>query len=34
MSEEIRQQQTTEATNPEKKVLGQLWGIDFFLVHE
>jgi len=34
MSEENHEQQTAEATNPEKKMLGQLWGIDLFLVHD
>jgi hypothetical protein len=34
MSKENRQQQTSEATNPEEKMLGQLWGIDLLLVHD
>jgi hypothetical protein len=34
VSEEKRQQQTSDATNPEEKMLGQFWGIDLFLVHE
>jgi hypothetical protein len=33
MSEENHQQQTCDATNPEEKMLGQLWRIDLFLVH-
>jgi hypothetical protein len=33
MSKENNQQQTSDATNPEEKMLGQLWGIDFLLVH-
>jgi hypothetical protein len=33
MSEENYQQQTSDATKPEEKMLGQLWGVDFFLVH-
>jgi hypothetical protein len=33
MSEENHQQQTSEATNPKEKMLGQLWGIDLLLVH-
>jgi hypothetical protein len=34
MSKEKREQQTSDATNPEEKMFGQLWGIDLFLVHE
>jgi hypothetical protein len=34
MGKEKRQQQTSDTTNPEEKMLGQLWGIDLFLVHE
>jgi hypothetical protein len=34
MGKENCQQQKSEATNPEKKMLGQLWGIDLLLVHE
>jgi hypothetical protein len=34
MSKEKHQQQSSDATNPEEKMLGQLWGIDLFLVHE
>jgi hypothetical protein len=34
MSKEKHQQQTSDATNPEEEMLGQLWGIDLFLVHE
>jgi hypothetical protein len=33
MGEEKRHQNTCDATNPKEKVLGQLWGIDLFLVH-
>jgi hypothetical protein len=33
MSEEKRHQNTCDATNPKEKVLGQLRGIDLFLVH-
>jgi hypothetical protein len=33
MSEEDHQQQAPEAANPEEKMLGQLWGVDFLLVH-
>jgi hypothetical protein len=33
MSKENRQQQACDAANPEQKMLGQLWGIDFLLVH-
>jgi hypothetical protein len=34
MSKENRQQQTSDATNPEEKMLGQLWGINLLLVHD
>src|SRR5882762_5968606 len=34
MSKEKQQQQTSDATNPEEKMLGQLGGIDLFIVHE
>jgi hypothetical protein len=34
MSKENHQQQTSDATNPEEKMLGQLWRIDLFLVHD
>jgi hypothetical protein len=34
MRKQKRQQQSSNATYPEKKMLGQLWGIDFFLIHE
>jgi hypothetical protein len=34
MSKEKHQQQTSDATNPEEEMLGQLWGIDLFLVHD
>ena len=34
MSKEKQQQQTSDATNPEEKMLGQFWGIDLFLVHD
>lgn len=34
MSKQKRQQQTSDATNPEEKMLGQFWGIDLFLVHD
>jgi hypothetical protein len=34
MRKQKRQQQSSNTTHPEKKVLGQLWGIDFFLIHE
>ncbi len=34
MSKENRQQQNSDATNPEEKMLGQPWGIDLFLVHD
>jgi hypothetical protein len=34
MSKEKQQQQPSDATNPEEKMLGQLGGIDLFLVHE
>jgi hypothetical protein len=33
MGKEKYQQQNCDATDPEKKMLGQLWGIDFFFVH-
>jgi hypothetical protein len=33
MGKENRQQQNSDATSPEEKMLGQLWGIDLFLVH-
>jgi hypothetical protein len=34
VSKEVREQQTSDATNPEEEMLGQLWGIDFLLVHD
>jgi len=34
MSEEKRQQQASDATNPEEKMFRQLWGIDLLLVHD
>jgi hypothetical protein len=34
MSEEKSQQQDSDATGPEEEMLGQFWGIDFFLIHE
>jgi len=34
MSKENRHQQNSDATSPEEKMLGQLWGIDLFLVHD
>jgi hypothetical protein len=34
MSKQKRQQKTSDATNPEEKMLGQFWGIDLFLVHD
>jgi hypothetical protein len=34
MSKENHQQQDSNATNPEEKMLGQLWGIDLLLVHD
>jgi hypothetical protein len=34
MSEEISQHQACDATDPEEKMLGKFWGIDFFLIHE
>jgi hypothetical protein len=33
MRKEDRHQQTSDAANPEKKMFGQLWGIDLFLIH-
>jgi hypothetical protein len=33
MSKEKRQK-TSDVTNPEEEMLGQLWGIDLFLVHD
>jgi len=34
MSKEKHQEQTSDSTNPEEKMLGQLGGIDLFLVHD
>jgi hypothetical protein len=34
MSEENRHQHDCDPTNPEEKMLGQLWGIYFLLVHD
>jgi hypothetical protein len=34
MSKENRQQQNSDATSPEEKMLGQLWGIDLLLIHD
>ena len=33
VSKEDREQQNSNATDPEEKMLGQLWGIDFLFVH-
>jgi hypothetical protein len=34
MSEEKSHQQASDAANPEEKMPGQFWGIDFFFIHE
>jgi hypothetical protein len=34
MRKQKRQQQSSDTANPEEKMLGQLWGIDFFLIHD
>jgi hypothetical protein len=34
MGKEKREQQDSNATNPEEKMLGKFWGIDFLFIHD
>ncbi len=34
MGKEKREQQDSDATNPEEKMLGKFWGIDFLFIHD